>query len=292
MPADGRSQTVPAGREPTAMPDAAPTRMLSRLGARTAEAVADLGRFGRFTGRVFTRLVGRGARWRLLSPQLYEIGVRSIPVVAITGLFVGMVLAVQVYEQMNSVAGRSRAGLLVNLSVVREIGPVLAGVMLAGRIGSAMAAELGTMKVSEQIDALESLAADPVRYLVAPRFLACLLLIPFLTVYGDVVGVLGGYAVIVGIYGEPSGEYWHYSAQGIETFDVVAGIVKSLFFGAAIALISCYKGFHSRSGAAGVGSAATEAFVQSFIVILILNLFLTVFFQALTTLLGTGGGAF
>lgn len=187
--------------------------MLQHLGASTLTAVADVGRFARFTGRMFGWIFRSGTRWRLLALQLYEIGVRSIPVVAITGLFVGMVLAVQVYEQLHGTLAQARAGLLINISVVRELGPVLAGIMLAGRVGGALAAELATMKVTEQVDALVSLAADPIRYLVVPRFLACLLLIPFLTVYCDVVGVLGGYAVVVGGYGESAADYWHYSTR-------------------------------------------------------------------------------
>ena len=152
--------------------------------------------------------------------------------------------------------------------------------MVAGRVGGALTAELGTMRVTEQISALTVMGADPIRQLVVPRFLACLLLIPFLTVYCDLVGVLGGYAVVIWAYGESSVDYWYYSAQGIETFDVMAGVVKSLFFGGAIALVSCYKGFHSRPGAGGVGRATTEAFVLSFIAILIINLFMAILFQS------------
>ena len=251
-----------------------------RIGLTTRAAVAELGQFARFSARMFLWLFRSGTRWRLLAPQLYEIGVRSIPVVALTGLFVGMVLAVQIYEQLLGTVAQTRAGRLINMSVVRELGPVLAGIMLAGRVGGALAAELGTMKVTEQTDALLSLGADPIRYLVVPRFLACLLLIPFLTVYCDAVGVLGGYWMVVGIYGGSAGDYWHYSALSIETWDIMAGVVKSVFFGGAIALISCYKGFHCKPGAAGVGRATTEAFVLSFIVILVINLFMAILFQA------------
>lgn len=263
------------------MPEPRHQSMLQQLGMRSWTAAADVGQFSVFVGRMFGWIFRSFTRWRLLAPQLYEIGVRSIPVVAVTGLFVGMVLAVQVYDQLNDAFTRTRAGYLINLSVVRELGPVLAGVMLAGRVGGALVAELGTMKVTEQVEALVSLAADPIRYLVVPRFLACLLLIPFLTVYCDFVGVLGGYAIVVWGYGGSSVDYWHYSAMGIETFDVVAGIVKSIFFGGAIALISCYKGFHCRPGAAGVGRATTEAFVVSFIAILIINLFMSVLFMSI-----------
>jgi phospholipid/cholesterol/gamma-HCH transport system permease protein len=183
------------------MSTASPQSMLQQLGRTSWSALGDLGNLARFTLRMFGWLFRRGTRWRLLAPQFYEVGVRSIPVVAITGVFVGMVLAVQIYDQLAGTAAQARAGRLINLSVLREIGPVLAGVMLAGRIGSALAAELGTMKVTEQIDALESLGADPIRYLVVPRFLACFMLIPFLTVYCDALGILGGYAVVVGGFG-------------------------------------------------------------------------------------------
>jgi phospholipid/cholesterol/gamma-HCH transport system permease protein len=157
---------------------------------------------------------------------------------------------------------------------------VLAGVMLAGRVGGALAAGLGTMKVTEQIDALRSLGADPIRYLVVPRFLACFFLIPFLTVYCDFVGILGGY-IVTWSFGVDTHDYWQHSADTIENFDIVTGVVKSMFFGASIALVACYKGFQSRQGAEGVGRAATEAFVVSFMAILVLDFFIVMFLQGL-----------
>jgi phospholipid/cholesterol/gamma-HCH transport system permease protein len=244
------------------------------------DVVAEFGAMGLFTARVFGWIFRSFTRWRLLAPQLYEIGVRSLPVIFATGAFIGMVLAVQVYYQLADLGYKQFAGLLINLSVVKELGPVLAGVMLAGRVGSSLSAELGTMKVTEQIDALTTLAADPIRYLVVPRFLACLLLIPFLTVYCDCIGVLGGYAVVVWSYGGSAHDYWFYSQRGIEAFDLFAGVSKSIFFGGAIGLISCYKGFHCKPGAEGVGRAATESFVLSFISILIINFFMAIFFKS------------
>ncbi|MBN2584842.1 MAG: ABC transporter permease [Planctomycetes bacterium] len=244
----------------------------------------EVGRFSIFSARVFAWIFRRFTRWRLLAPQLYEVGVRSLPVISLTGVFVGMVLAVQIYYQLRDLGGGSFAGLLINISVIKELGPVLAGVMLSGRIGGALAAELGTMKVTEQVDALVTLAADPIRYLVVPRFLACLLLIPFLTVYCDFLGVIGGYIMVVKVYGGADHDYWYYSALGIENWDILVGVIKSLFFGGAIALISCYKGFHSRPGAEGVGRATTEAFVLSFIVILAIDLLMAIFFKAFYSL--------
>jgi len=246
---------------------------MAHLGARIADQVSELGRFALFSMRMVRWIVTDGTRWRLLRPQLYECGVRSLPVIVITGAFVGMVLAVQSYHQFESIGRGPWSGAVINLSVVKELGPVLAGIMIAGRVGGALAAGLGTMKVTEQIDALRAMGADPIRYLVVPRFLACFLLIPFLTVYCDFVGIAGGY-LVVWSYGEDVHEYWAHSAQAIENWDIFAGVVKSGFFGAAIALISCFKGFQSRQGAEGVGRAATEAFVVSFMAILILDLFI------------------
>jgi phospholipid/cholesterol/gamma-HCH transport system permease protein len=164
---------------------------------------------------------------------------------------------------------------------VKELGPVLAAVMLAGRIGGALTAELGTMRVTEQIDAVRSMGTDPVRYLVAPRLLACLLLTPVLIVYADLMGVVGGAFVSFYQLHINSEAYWNFSASGVELWDVSVGIVKGFFFGGAIAAISCYKGFTCREGAEGVGHACTEAFVASFISILAINFALGVIFKAI-----------
>jgi len=253
---------------------------IADMGRYVADRVGDLGRFTIFSAHMFRWVFTDFTRWRLLQPQLYEVGVRSMPVIVFTGAFVGMVLAVQSYFQFESVGRGSWSGAVINLSVVKELGPVLAGVMIAGRVGGALAAGLGTMKVTEQIDALRAMGADPIRHLVVPRFLACLLLIPFLTVYCDFVGIVGGYVVAWG-YGVDTHEYWMHSANVIENWDIAAGLIKSAFFGAAIALVACYKGFQSRQGAEGVGRAATEAFVVSFMAILILDLFIVLFLQGL-----------
>lgn len=218
--------------------------------------------------------------WRLLIPQLYEVGYRSLPVILVTGAFVGMVIAVQSLEQFRSVGLEERLGGIVNLSVVRELGPVLAGMMLAGRIGGALTAELGTMKVTEQIDALRSMGVDPVRYLVSPRVFACLLLTPMLTLYADFTGVLGGWFVCIIQGGIDPGPYWDYTHEAVENFDLFSGVLKSLFFGGALGLISCYKGFFCKPGAEGVGRACTAAFVASFISILVLDYMLAVLLQA------------
>jgi len=256
------------------------TAPIAALGRAAIDQIGDLGNFAVFTAQTFAWLLTDLTRWRHLRPVLYEVGVRSIPVILFTGAFVGMVLALQSYYQLEALGRASWSGTVINLSVVKELGPVLAGVMIAGRVGGALAAGLGTMKVTEQIDAMRSLGADPIRYLVVPRFVACFVLIPFLTVYCDFVGILGGYLVAWG-FGVDTYEYWQHSADAIENWDIFTGVLKSCFFGAAIALISCYKGFQSRMGAEGVGRAATEAFVVSFMAILLLDFFIVKLLQGI-----------
>jgi phospholipid/cholesterol/gamma-HCH transport system permease protein len=251
----------------------------------TAQRIlVDLGHFTIFCARTVRWMTTHGHRLhdlRLLVPQFQEIGANSVWIVSITGLFVGMVLAVQTAVQFLSLGLGGYLGPVINLSVIRELGPVLAGVMLAGRVGGALTAELGTMNVTEQIDALSSMGVDPVRYLVVPRFVACLLLTPLLTIYADFLGVIGGYLISVKIYGVSATLYWRYSAQSLEMWDIFSGLFKSVLFGGAIAMISCYKGFHTRAGAEGVGRACTEAFVVSFVTILAIDFFMAVFLKSL-----------
>ena len=168
----------------------------------------------------------------------------------------------------------TRLGAVINMTLVRELGPVLAATMLAGRVGSAMAAELGTMRVTEQIDALSAMGANPIRYLVVPRFLACFFLIPTLTVMADFMGVAGGHFYSILVLGIDIHHYWYNSAQFVGWFDLFVGIFKSVFFGSAIAMVSCYQGFNCSPGAEGVGRASTASFVYSFVMILVLDLFL------------------
>jgi phospholipid/cholesterol/gamma-HCH transport system permease protein len=199
--------------------------------------------------------------------------VRSVPVVGVTGAFIGMVLAIETHTQFKTIGQENRLGSIINLSVVKQIGPVLAAVMLAGRVGGALTAELGTMNVTEQLDALRVMGSDPIRYLVVPRFLACVMLTPVLTIYSDLLGVLGGWMVSVKFLHVPNNPYWLFSAQGVDTWQIMEGLVKSIFFGGAIGMVACYKGFTCGAGASGVGRACTESFVASFIVIIIMNFF-------------------
>ncbi len=234
-------------------------------------AVGDLSLFiGRTLMWMFSRLPRRETVW----PNFYQVGVLSLPVVALTGTFIGMVLAVQSYYQFKEIGLETRLGAVINMSLVRELGPVLAATMLAGRVGSAMAAELGTMRVTEQIDALAAMGAHPLHYLVVPRFLACFFLIPTLTIMADFMGVAGGYFYSVFVLGVDTHFYWYNSAQFVGWFDLFTGLFKSVFFGSAIAMVSCYQGFNCSSGAEGVGRASTASFVYSFVMILVLDLFL------------------
>ena len=252
---------------------------VQQLGKTTTEIVANFGRFSRFAGGTISWAFGglsQWRNWRLILPQFWEVGTRSLPVVLLTGTFVGMVIAVQTYAHFFSAGLANQLGSIINLSVVRELGPVLAGALLAGRVGGSLTAELGTMRITEQIEALRSMGAEPLRVLAGPRFLACLLMIPFLTIYTDLMGVFGGYFICVDVYGVNAADYWRYSAQIVESWDIFVGLLKSFFFGGAIGLISCYKGFHCARGASGVARACTEGFVLNFIAILVLDLFLAI----------------
>ncbi|QDV46365.1 ABC transport permease subunit MlaE [Stieleria neptunia] len=245
-------------------------------GAAVVDGVATVGDIAMFAWQmvvwIFTRLPQRGT----LLINFYQIGVLSLPVVALTGTFIGMVLAVQSYYQFHAIGLESHLGVVINTSLVRELGPVLAATMLAGRVGSAMAAVLGTMRVTEQIDALTTMGADPIHYLVVPRFLACIFLIPALTIMADFMGIVGGYFYSVMVLEIDHAAYLTHSRDGVVGFDLFSGVFKSVFFGGMIAVISCYQGFHCKPGAEGVGKAATQAFVYSFVMILAIDLFLNI----------------
>ncbi len=250
---------------------------IENLGTAAVIRVAGFGRFVRFTAATamwMTLRMDKWCRWRLLGPQLYAVGVASIPVVAITGAFIGMVLALEGYPEFHSLGQEGRLGGIINISVTKQIGPVLAAVMVAGRVGGALAAELATMRVTEQLDALRAMATDPIPHLVVPRVVACVVMTPLLTIYSDLLGVWGGWFVTVKLYKVSAYDYWAFSQSFVGWWEPGTGLIKSVFFGASIGLIACYHGFHSRPGAAGVGRAATKAFVQSFLAIIVLNLIL------------------
>ena len=264
---------------------------IDRVGAWVSHHLEGLGRFSRFAGAAAVGVLPRPgfkSRFGLLLPQLYMVGTASVPVIMLVGAFVGAVLGIEMFNQFESIGQEGRLGGVIHISVVRQIGPVLAAVMIAGRVGGAVAAEIGTMRVTEQLDALRVMGANPIRYLVVPRVLACALMVPVLTVVSDLMGILGGYLIVVVSYGVDPSDYWGFSARFVRSYDVITGLIKSLFFGLAIGLTSCFKGFHCDAGAAGVGRAATDAFVTSFIAIIVINFVLAKFLGDLSGLLFDG----
>ena len=217
---------------------------------------------------------------RLLLRQMVEIGFYSLPVVGLTGLFAGMVLALQSHTGFSRFSAESTIPTVVVLSITRELGPVLAGLMVAGRVGAAMAAEIGTMRVTEQIDALTTLSTNPHKYLIVPRLLGGFLMLPFLVLVADIIGVFGGYLVSIYKLGFNPESYIANTFEFLETMDVVSGLVKAAVFGYLIALMGCYHGFHSRGGAQGVGKATTNAVVTGAILVLVFNYIITEAFFA------------
>ena len=204
-----------------------------------------------------------------------EVGIKSIPVVLITGAFTGAVLALQSYTGFKRFNAETFVGTVVALSITRELGPVLTGLMVSGRVGSSMAAELGTMQVTEQIDALYTLAVNPIKYLIVPRLLAALIMMPVLVIFADLIGILGGYFVSVKVLHSNPYIYMERTWDYLELNDIYSGLFKAAVFGIIIATISCYQGFFTEGGAEGVGRATTKAVVLSCLLILIFNYIIT-----------------
>lgn len=217
---------------------------------------------------------------RLILRQFVDIGYYSLPVVGMTALFTGMVLALQSYTGFTRFNAESAIAGVVALSVTRELAPVLAGLMVAGRVGAAIAAEIGTMRVTEQVDALVTLSVNPFKYLIAPRVIAGTLMLPLLVLIGDIIGIYGGYIVSIYNLGFSSGNYIIQTWDILERMDVISGLVKAAVFGFIVSMMGCYHGFNSGRGAQGVGTATTYAVVSASILILIFNYILTqVFFS-------------
>ncbi len=253
---------------------------ISQVGLSVMLALDGLGRFASFSLNALRIAVTdpkSWMQWRQIGPSLYAVGAASVLVVAITGAFIGMILALEGYDQFAALGQEQQMGGVINAAVTKQIGPVLAAVMLAGRVGGSLAAELGSMRVTEQLDAMRAMAADPVRTLVVPRVVACIVMTPLLTIYSDFVGSIGAWFIVTAYHGVTNTDYWHYTAQFVSAWDPLTGVAKSVFFGLAIGLISCYKGFHCGAGASGVGRAATESFVASFLTIIMINLVLAQF---------------
>lgn len=217
---------------------------------------------------------------KLILKQFIDIGYYSLPVVGMTALFTGMVLALQSYTGFTRFNAESAVASVVALSVTRELAPVLAGLMVAGRVGASIAAEIGTMRVTEQIDALITLSVNPFKYLIAPRVIAGTLMLPVLVLIGDIIGIYGGYLVSIYNLGFASGSYISQTWDILEKMDVISGLVKAAAFGFLVSMMGCYHGFNSGRGAQGVGTATTYAVVSASILILVFNYILTqVFFS-------------
>lgn len=244
-----------------------------------ARAVLTTGGLALLTVRAFRALLTppwRIGRW---VAEAEQIGWRSLGVASITAIFTGMVLALQTAYSLPSLGVKYYIGTVVSKSIVRELGPVLTALIVGGRIGAGMTAELGTMKVTEQIDALRSMAADPVKRLVAPKLAASLLMLPVLTLIGDLLGVTGGLVIAVLQLNLTAGFYLNDVVTALTLGDLFSGLGKSFFFAYAIAIIACYNGLQTRGGADGVGRSTTDTVVMASITVLVLDFFLTKLFH-------------
>jgi len=250
---------------------------VATLGQFFIAFMTSLGRLSMFTGTSFAAMFTPLYR-RQLKKQFMEVGFYSLPVVGLTAIFTGAVLALQSYSGFSRFNAESSIATVVVLSITRELGPVLAALMVAGRVGASMAAEIGTMRVTEQVDALVTLSTNPFRYLIAPRLWAGLLCLPMLVLIADIIGVMGGYMVSVHKLGFNPHSYLKSTFDFLEFKDVYSGLVKAAAFGFIISLMGCYHGFHSNRGAQGVGRATTLAVVSASIMILFSNYILTELF--------------
>lgn len=244
----------------------------------TYRALVELGEVGILFRKTLRNLFKRPREHQTLLQQLEEIGVRSMPVVSLTAAFGGLVFGFQTYIGFHRYIGagsEAYGGPIITLGLAKELIPILVGLMISGRVGSSMAAEIGTMKITEQIDALHSLGANPVRYLVVPRMLAAFFMTPCLTLYGDVIGVAAGYFYMVILMGVNRVTYLTYTMQYMEFWDVMTGLIKAAVFGVVIAIVGCWQGMETEGGAEGVGRATTRTVVLSSITILIFNFFIS-----------------
>jgi phospholipid/cholesterol/gamma-HCH transport system permease protein len=252
--------------------------MIEALGARTVRAVAHLGFVSRFFVALLQNSAQSFARFGLTIREIYFAGVYSVLIIAVSGLFVGMVLALQGYDTLERFGATEAMGVLVALSLVRELGPVVAGLLFASRAGSAMTAEIGLMKTTEQLKAMEMMAVDPIARVVAPRFWAGVISMPLLAAIFSMMGIFGGYLVGVKLIGIDSGAFWSQMQAAVDVrYDVVNGIIKSFVFGVAVSLIAVFEGYDCQPTAEGVSAATTRTVVTSSLAILAIDFILTVF---------------
>ena len=253
---------------------------LAIIGRFFIEFLRLIGRLAIFTGRAVGYSLTPPFHFRNIISQIMNIGYYSLPIVGMTAIFTGAVLALQTYVGGARINAESIVPNIVVLAITRELGPVLGGIMVAARVSSAMAAELGTMRVTEQIDALTTLSTNPFRYLIAPRIIAGTLVLAPLVLVADIIGVMGGYIVATGKLDFNGSVYLNNTANFLETYDVVSGLVKAAVYGFIIALMGCFNGYYSEGGAQGVGAATTKAVVSACVLILVANYFITNFFFA------------
>ncbi|MBS0654450.1 MAG: ABC transporter permease [Verrucomicrobia bacterium] len=238
-------------------------------------SAASIGEFTLMIAQMIWASLRKPPSWKLVRNQFFDIGVLSLPVVAITGLSTGMVLAAQAYFQLSDKGLTGTTGVMVAKSMIVELGPILTAFMITGRVGASITAELGSMRVTEQIDALQSMAVNPLQYLIAPRFLAMTAMVPILTIFSCAMGILGGYLIAVHVYGMAPLAFFDPMPAFITWFDLFSGLSKSLIFGLLIVTISCYRGINTKGGAAGVGKSTTNSVVICYSAILIANFILT-----------------
>lgn len=252
---------------------------VSHLGRRSMNLVQEAGGMLVFLLESLALTFVPPFRFRRLLQEIYNIGVRSIPIVILTSAFTGMVTALQGYYTLRQYGSEGALGSVVALSLIREMGPVLTAIMVSARAGSAVTAEIGIMRITEQLDALDTMAVNPLQYVVTPKLLTGIIAVPLLTAIFDVVGILGGYLVGVVLLGVSSGAYFSGMKQSVVAMDVNGGIVKSLVFGLTIILVACYKGYYTEHGAEGVSKATNQTVVLSAVLVLALDYVLTSFFM-------------
>lgn len=251
-----------------------------KIGASSIQMIGNIGEIFRFMVISVLAIFQRPFYGRLLLQQLVSMGYYSLPVVGLTTVFSGMVMALQTYSGFSGIGAEATLPRVVSIAIVRELAPVLAGLMLAGRVGAALTAELGTMRVTEQIDAMHTLSINPIRYLVVPRIVACTIALPILVALGDSLGIFGGYLIAVYKLGLNPANFVENVLDSLEWIGIFSGLCKAAAFGFTLSCIGCYFGFHSRGGAAGVGIATTNTVVISSILILMLNFLITeIFFR-------------
>jgi len=249
--------------------------LFATIGRAVMTVLAHIGRLSSFTAQALAAIVAPPIYWRLIGQQIMRIGYYSLPVVGLTAFFTGGALALQIYLGGNRYGAEAIVPQIVVLGITRELGPVIAGLMVAGRVAAAIAAEIGTMKVTEQIDALTTLATNPIKYLVVPRLVAAVICMPVLVGIADSIGVFGGYVVATQSLDFTGSIYLKNTVDFATSQDILSGLYKAAAFGFIIALMGCYNGFNSRGGAQGVGNATTAAVVSSSILILAANYLLT-----------------